>query len=424
MWQDAPSGRRGEARETSETRPGLTRERRARNPCFHDAPGREVRYTRGSMACRAALAIAVILAGAVRSGPALAATPPEQPASAVSASPPTAEPARGSSWFAFPLLFWLPETRLGFAAAGGLQFRLRGAERVSSLFVVGAYTLNHQVSADVASEVALPSRMLLTGRVRAVNFPDAFYGIGPFTPTSARESYTRQWVQGAFGAEFPLDSMGQLRFGPRLDLRAERITDAQPGGQIASGAVEGANGFTAVGLGGGVVWDTRDVPLFPHRGAFVGVWYLLYPEELGRHREFAAASVEGRWFRPAGHGRVLAAAAFLEQTFGNVPFTLLPKLGSSSYLRGWLDGRFRDQLACAAQVELRVPVWDRVGAVAFASTGEVARDLGALRADALRFAAGAGLRFRLTPEGANIRLDVAYGGSAGWQVYVLLLEAF
>jgi hypothetical protein len=120
---------------------------------------------------------------------------------------------------------------------------------------------------------------------------------------------------------------------------------------------------------------------------------------------------------------VLAAAAYVEQAFGDVPFTLLPKLGSTGYLRGWREGRFRDHLATATQVELRVPLPDRFGAVVFASAGEVARDAGALRADTLRFSGGAGLRFRLTPEGTNIRLDVAES-SAGAEVYLLLLEAF
>ena len=377
---------------------------------------------------RTALAVAVILAGA-GAAPTRAdlARPPEPPESATAPAPtaagPAAPPARGISWFALPFLFWLPETRIGFAAASGIHFRLPGVERASSVFLGAAYTLNHQSSVDLSTELALRSGTLLTARLRFVDFPDAFYGIGPSTPTSARETYTRRWSQGLFGAEFALDSGGKLRIGPRLDLRAERNSDVQPGGLIASGAVEDATGFTAVGLGGSAVWDTRDVPLFPHHGTFAELWYLQYPEALGHHRAFSVLSLEGRWFHPAGGDRVLAAAAYAEQAFGDVPFTLLPKLGSSSYLRGWLDGRFRDQLATAAQVELRVPIWDRFWGVGFFSLGEVARDLGALRLDALRVAGGLGLRFRLTPEGADIRFDVAEGG-AGLQVYVLLLEAF
>lgn len=385
---------------------------------------------------RPGLLLALLLAGTpptVARGGALsrlADATPREPAEAPGAAvppprPPAGEP-KGVSWFALPVVFWMPETRAGLAAAAGLHFHLDGATRASSVFAVGAYTLEHQYSADLAADLTLRDGTLLSGRLRAVHFPDAFYGIGPETPTSAREPYTRQWAQALFSAEVT-EGSGRFRIGPRLDLRAERNSELQPGGQLATGAVEGANGFSAVGLGLGAAWDTRDLPLFPSHGSLVELWYLHYPEELGHHREFAAASLEGRVFHPvpvplAGRS-VLAAAAYLEQAFGDVPFTLLPKLGSTGYLRGWREGRFRDHLATALQVELRMPLPDRFGWVLFASAGEVARDLGALDADALRVSGGAGLRFRLTPEGTNIRLDVAES-SAGLEVYLVLLEAF
>jgi hypothetical protein len=383
----------------------------------------------------AGLLTALLLAGAAPPGPARAAAlpenlaetaprsaPPQSPGSAV--PPPTAEGAapQGFSWFALPVVFWMPETRVGFAAAGGLHFHLEGARRASSLFAVGAYTLERQYSGDLAADLTLRGGTVLTGRVRAVHFPDAFYGLGPRSSTSAREQYTRRWAQGMFAAEVTEPSE-RFRIGPRLDLRGEVITERQPGGALATGQVEGASGFTAVGLGGSAAFDTRDLPLAPTSGSLVELWYLHYPEELGHHLEFAVVSLEGRIFRRAFGRTVLAAAAYVEQAFGDVPFTLLPKLGSTGYLRGWREGRFRDHLATAAQVELRVPLPDRFGAVVFASAGEVARDLGALRADTLRLAGGAGLRFRLTPEGTNIRLDVAES-AAGPEVYVLLLEAF
>ncbi len=326
------------------------------------------------------------------------------------------------SWFALPVLFWLPETRVGFGAAGGLHFHLDGAPRTSSVFLVGAYTANDQGSADVAADVYLRDGTLLAGRVRLVHFPDAFYGLGPRSATAAREPYTRRFAEAVVAAELPIVPR-RLRAGIRLDVRGEEILDVQPGGLLASGAVEGADGFTAVGVGGTVTWDTRDRPLYPGRGSFLQAWFLEYPEALGRHREFARGNLEGRLFLPLGAERVLGLAAFVEQAFGDAPFTLLPKLGSTRFLRGWREGRFRDHLGWAAQAELRVPLWRRVSGVVFGAAGEVARDLGALRADAIRVAGGAGLRYRLTPEGANIRLDVAQS-AAGPEVYVLVLDAF
>jgi hypothetical protein len=364
---------------------------------------------------------ALVLAGAgpgVRAGDA-----PPGPVTETGTTPAVEQPQPGGfSWFALPVVFWLPETRLGYGATGGLHFHLDGAPRTSSVFVVGAYTLNHQGSADIAGDVYLPSGTLISSRFRLVHFPDSFYGLGPESPASARETYTRRWAQGIMSVELPVVAQ-KLRAGVRLDLRAEEIGDLQPGGLLASGSVEGTDGFTAVGLGGSVTWDTRDLPLYPSRGSFVQGWYLHYPEELGRHRTFSVANVEGRIFLPLGAERVLGAAAFVEETFGDTPFTLLPKLGSTRFLRGWREGRFRDRLAWAAQAELRVPLAGRFSAVAFGAFGDVAPDLGSLRVDTLKVAGGGGLRYRLTPEGANIRFDLALS-SAGPAVYVLVLDAF
>ena len=365
----------------------------------------------------------LVLAGAAPRGPALPDRDgPVEPGSAAATATRPSAPPGGTSWFALPILFWLPETRLGYGATGGLHFHLDGVQRASNVFLVGAYTLNHQGSIDVAGDLYLRSGALLNARFRLVHFPDAFYGLGPRSSADARESYTRRWGQGIMGAELPIAG-GTLRAGPRLDLRAEEITDLVPGGLLSSGTIEGTDGFTAVGLGGTVTWDTRDRPLFPRRGSFVQAWALHYPEALGRHREFSVANLEGRIFLPLGADRVLGGAAYVEQSFGEVPFTVLPKLGSTRFLRGWREGRFRDRAACAAQTELRVPLVSRIVGTAFAAAGEVAPEVAAFRPDTLRFAGGVGLRYRLTPEGANIRVDVAQS-TAGTEVYVLVLDAF
>jgi hypothetical protein len=70
-----------------------------------------------------------------------------------------------------------------------------------------------------------------------------------------------------------------------------------------------------------------------------------------------------------------------------------------------------------------VPITGPLSATAFAAVGDVAHSVSALRLDTTKFAGGAGLRWRLTGEGANVRLDVAAGGE-GVEFYLLVLEAF
>ncbi|BDG04403.1 BamA/TamA family outer membrane protein [Anaeromyxobacter oryzae] len=355
--------------------------------------------------------------------PAGPAPTPETPAHPAAAAAVEATMHQRTSWFALPVLFWLPETRLGFGATGGLHFHLRDTTRPSSVFAAAVYTLEKQGSIDVAADVYTPGGALVSGRARAVHFPDIFYGIGPNTQTSQRETFTRRYVEAVATVELPIPRVPGLRAGPRLDLRAEEVTDAQPGGVIASGTLPGSNGYSAAGVGGSVTWDTRDNAFWSTRGTFAEAWYVYSPQAFGKHEPFGRGVLEWRRFFPLGGGRVLGLQAYGEGAHGTPPFTLLPKIGSTRFLRGIREGRYRDRLDWATQAELRVPVRGRFSAVAFAGIGDVAPSLSALTLSHPKAAGGVGLRFRLTDAGANIRVDCAIDG-AGPEVYVLVLEAF
>ncbi|MFY3744320.1 BamA/TamA family outer membrane protein [Anaeromyxobacter sp. Red801] len=328
----------------------------------------------------------------------------------------------GNRWFALPVLFWLPETRLGFGATGGLHLDLRGAPRPSSVFVGAVYTLERQGSVDVAGEIYLPNGMLLSGRTRVVHFPDVFYGIGPHTTAEDREKFTRRGAEAVVTAELPV--LPDLRIGPRVDLRAEEIQDREPGGLLARGTVAGWDGYTAAAAGASATYDTRDSTFWPMRGTVLQAWYVYAPAALGRrHATFGRGVAEARHFVPLGHRRVLGLHAYGEAAHGEPPFTLLPKLGSTRFLRGIREGRYRDRVDWVTQAELRTPVVGRLGAAAFAAVGDVAPSLRALTLQSVKASGGAGLRWRLTEDGANIRVDVA-ASRLGVELYVLVLEAF
>jgi hypothetical protein len=328
---------------------------------------------------------------------------------------------RGGRWFALPVLFYLPETKLGFGATGGLHLDRSGAPRPSSFFAAAVYTLERQGSVDVAGDLYLKSGALLSGRVRAVHFPDVFYGIGPTSRTEDREKFARRGAEAVVTLELPV--VGHLRAGPRLDLRAEEIVERSPDGLLATHTVTGWNGYSAAALGGSASWDTRDNTFWATRGTLAQAWYVYAPEGIGRSRGFGRGVLELRRFLPLGAGRVLGLNAYAEGSHGDPPFTLLAKLGSTRFLRGIREGRYRDRLDWAAQSELRLPVYGRLAATVFAAAGDVAPSLGAFSLDTVKLAAGAGLRWRLTQDGANIRLDVA-ASKAGVELYVLVLEAF
>jgi hypothetical protein len=350
---------------------------------------------------------------------------PEEPASPPPARPGAGVPAAAhrNRWFALPVVFYLPETKLGFGATSGVHLAVKDAPQPASIFAAAVYTLEKQGTLDLAGDVTLPGGTYVSARSRAVIFPDEYFGLGPRTPSSALEKFTRRSIELVTTVEQPIPRAYGLRAGVRLDLRAEEIRDRQAGGALAAGSVSGANGFSAVAAGPSFTWDTRDNPFWTRSGTLAQLWYVFAPGGLGRHEPFGRGVLEVRHFFPLGGARALGVDAYAEQADGHTPFTLLPKLGSTRFMRGIREGRYRDRVDWALQTEARTPVWRRLSAAAFVAVGDVAPRWSAFTLGSAKVAGGAGLRYRLTDEGANLRVDVAES-RFGPQLYVLVLEAF
>jgi hypothetical protein len=98
-------------------------------------------------------------------------------------------------------------------------------------------------------------------------------------------------------------------------------------------------------------------------------------------------------------------------------------IGGDSLIRGTYQGRFRDEALLAFQAEYRLPLWWKFGLVGFGGLANVAGNAGSLLAGQLKYSLGWGIRFKVSREGANLRLDFGYGkGTSG--VYFTGGEAF
>jgi hypothetical protein len=372
-----------------------------------------------------AVLLAVALAATVASASPDTGSPPVKSGEAGTLTAPAMAPpmpADQLSWFALPVVFWLPETKLGLGATGGLNLPHPGAPHPTGIFGAAVVTVEQQVAVDAAVEAYTQAGTRLTARGRFVHFPDVFYGIGPETPTSAREPFTRRGAELVASMQLAVPGLPALRIGPRIDLRTE-VIESSGGGPVAAGTVPGADGYAAVALGAAATYDTRDVALWPMKGSFVEAWYTYAPANLGRNAGFGRGVLDYRRFFPLAHGRVVGVQGYFEGSHGPTPFTLLPNIGSNGFLRGIREGRYRDRLDWVGQAELRTPLVGRLSGTAFTALGNVAPGFSALTLQAPKVAGGVGLRWRLTEAGANIRIDGALSG-LGPELYVLVLEAF
>ena len=69
-----------------------------------------------------------------------------------------------------------------------------------------------------------------------------------------------------------------------------------------------------------------------------------------------------RWYQKIFRHHVFALQAISGNTGGDVPFRMLPLMGNENIMRGYYEGRYRDQHLAAMQGELRLRVWNWIGA--------------------------------------------------------------
>jgi len=109
---------------------------------------------------------------------------------------------------------------------------------------------------------------------------------------------------------------------------------------------------------------------------------------------------------------------------GNVPIRNLAMLGGSDVMRGYYAGRFRDNQLMSCQVEYRAPLFWRLGVVAFAGLGRVAKKMSDFSFNDLKYSMGSGLRIALKPkEKLNLRIDYGFGNHSRG-LYVTIGESF
>lgn len=326
-----------------------------------------------------------------------------------------------TSWYVFPTLFFTPETSLGGGAAAGSFFPL-GTGRRSSVQGNLSATLRGQYQLNAVSELYLSDeRQRLVAEMNLVAFPDVFYGIGPQTTDAMEEDYESQFVDTF--VQFEQRVIEGMGIGLRARLRHEVITEIEDGGLLDGPTVSGNDGGTAFGVGPVATWDTRDRVFYPHRGQFVTVFGLVHDGAFGSTFDFARGVLNARQYLPIGPEHVVALQGYAEAVSGAAPFTVLPQLGGMLRMRGYREGRFRDDVMATVQAEWRFPVWWRFDGALFAGTGAVSDRIGTFGAEGLEVAGGAGLRFRLNDAGVHLRLDYALGKEGGG-LYITAAQPF
>lgn len=364
-------------------------------------------------------ALALLLVG-VLAVPAAGQTQADSSASNRADSSATSD-ERDPEWLVLPFASYAPSTKLSGGVVASMYTSASPGGRPSSVEVILQGTQRRQLIAQLQPELYLDEGMWrVQGELLISKYPNVFYSIGGDTPVGVEEEYTARYGLLDVRAERRIHP--NLRVGPRVFMRAGTISKSDPGGLIARGLVAGADGGFNGGIGVSALWDGRDNIYYPTTGSYVETVATWYSAAWGSDHTFGHLTTDLRGYNSLGSG-VLAVQAYGEAVAGRAPFQLLPLLGGGERMRGYREGRFRDDLYWAVQAEYRMPLFWRAKGTVFAGAGEVGPRIGPDLFRDVETAVGVGGRLRLTDGGVHGRVDLAYGPS-GVELYMELGEAF
>jgi hypothetical protein len=243
----------------------------------------------------------------------------------------------------------------------------------------------------------------------------AFYGLGMDSTLQGRTNFDFQQPYG--GATFtfwPTRRLFMLRGALELSRWSQR-----PGEGTFPSVDEVYTPATLPGLGttttyvhsqGTVGVDWRTSPGYSRRGGFYGITLHDYND---RDKQFGFRQVDYeaiQHFPILREAWVISLRAYAQTSYTKddqqIPFFLMPYVGSGSTLRGFTSHRFRDQNRIVAQAEWRIMVNRFVDTAFFYDAGKVTARRADLDFDGLQSDYGFGVRFH-GPFDTPLRVDVA-----------------
>ena len=324
------------------------------------------------------------------------------------------------SSFISPIVFRDADVGWGFGAAvADLDFRKQ--RRREFVALSASYSTESQQNYDLIwsrwlNQVELDNggilqdeRNFLTGRAGySKTLTRRFFGLGPDSDSDDETRYTDKEGVIDFGVQRSWPEPGSnliWAVGMRGEFhRLEDGVGSDPNTGDVFPVLFGSAEDTNLGIvRGSVAWDTRDSQVNPYRGWQIGagVAAALFQTDwdLGANWTLGASYTQPVWglFHSGGDlgeenppTDVVALRVRVEQVSGDLPFYARPTLGGSDDLRGFIDGRFRDDSLWIAGLEwrfwaiprgFRIPLTtavrvERIGIAPFFEAGTVTSNVG------------------------------------------------
>ena len=328
-----------------------------------------------------------------------------------------------------PSIYFTPETNWYFGGAMYSYFKTNKTDttlRISQIRGAIGYSLNKQIVFWLPAEFYFKqNEYKLKTEIGYYKWPYVFNGIGNTSTTFYSESYTASFPR--LRVDFQKQILKNFFVGPRYWFQKLNVLELDSSGILWNDKITGYNGGISSGFGVGFIYDTRDFILGPTGGVYAELSTLYNSHSFGGTFNYRNYAVDFRKYFKFKYDQILAFQFFSKMNFGNAPFNQLGLLGGSNRLRGYQQGRFRDNHMIETQVEYRSPyAYNFIGMTAFVGAGIVSDKIQNYQLQNMKYAGGLGMRLLIDPENRlAIRMDYAVGqGKENRQFYITVSEAF
>ncbi|SDC36492.1 BamA/TamA family outer membrane protein [Williamwhitmania taraxaci] len=326
-----------------------------------------------------------------------------------------------NSVLAIPYAFYSPETHWGFGVSAGYYFSKEESRRISNIQGSAIYTQDNQFKLSVTPKVfSEDKRSFYSGKFEVQNFPDKFYGIG--RDADSVQNFT--WRNLSFLFQRQKVVFSDLMIGYQVQLDYGKMKDPIPESRYPEQELYGNGEFFTSALGALITWDSRDNMFYARTGSFYKVSLLSNSKVFLSEYNYTRVIADFREFGAISRITSMGFQFYGDFTWGDVPFQRLPMEGGSEILRGVRQGRYRDKMMMAAQLEFRLTITRKLFATAFVAAADVAPVTNEFALKEYTPSFGGGLRYKLNRAGVNLRFDTAITPGGKPLFYFTAMEAF
>lgn len=164
-------------------------------------------------------------------------------------------------------------------------------------------------------------------------------------------------------------------------------------------------------------YDSRDFMLNATKGVFVQIDQTFTPRFLGnKNHGYSTTDVTFSTYKKAWKGAVIAGELHGMFNYGHTPWPMLAQVGSNDRMRGYYEGRYRDNNVIEGQLELRQHIKGRNGVVAWVALANAFDDFDNMAWRRTLPNGGVGYRWEFKKR-INIRIDYGFTRNGGGLIF-------